>query len=99
MEFRLEEVEKGGTRVTVTESGFDRLSLARRAKAFADNEKGWEIQMAALQEYAGSPRLAPDGALQLPSSPPWAIRPGWNWWRGSRRANLFPLRNCQKAPG
>lgn len=54
VEFRLEDVE-GGTRVTVVESGFERLSLARRAKAFADNEKGWEIQMAALNEYAGSP--------------------------------------------
>jgi uncharacterized protein YndB with AHSA1/START domain len=54
VEFRLEDVE-GGTRVTVTESGFDSLSLARRTKAFPENEKGWEIQMAALKEYAGRP--------------------------------------------
>jgi uncharacterized protein YndB with AHSA1/START domain len=52
VEFRLEDAE-GGTLVTVVESGFDRLSLARRAKAFADNQKGWEIQLAALDEYAG----------------------------------------------
>ncbi len=52
VEFRLEDAE-GGTLVTVVESGFDRLSLARRAKAFEDNTKGWEIQLAALNEYAG----------------------------------------------
>ena len=54
VEFRLEDAE-GGTRVTVVESGFDQLSLDRRAKAFADNEKGWEIQLAALNGYAGTP--------------------------------------------
>lgn len=48
--FRLEDTE-GGTLVTVTESGFDRISLERRAKAFADNSEGWEIQMAALDRY------------------------------------------------
>jgi uncharacterized protein YndB with AHSA1/START domain len=52
VEFRLADAE-GGTLVTVVESGFDRLSLARRAKAFADNTNGWEIQLAALSEYAG----------------------------------------------
>ena len=50
VEFRLEDAE-GGTLVTVTESGFDRISLERRAKAFADNSEGWEIQMAALDRY------------------------------------------------
>lgn len=30
-----------GTRVEVTETGFDELSLARRAKAFAENSQGW----------------------------------------------------------
>ncbi|HTX40050.1 MAG TPA: SRPBCC family protein [Bryobacteraceae bacterium] len=54
VEFRLEDAE-GGTRVTVVESGFERLSLAGRAKAFADNTEGWEIQLAALNEYAGTP--------------------------------------------
>ena len=53
VEFRLEDAD-GGTRVTVSESGFDGLSLARRAKAFADNDRGWDIQMAALHQYAGS---------------------------------------------
>lgn len=31
----------GGTRVEVTEAGFDQISLARRAKVHADNSQGW----------------------------------------------------------
>src|SRR6266852_4476510 len=42
--FTLEEVADG-VMLTVTESGFDRIPLARRAKAFAANEPGWEMQM------------------------------------------------------
>jgi uncharacterized protein YndB with AHSA1/START domain len=52
VEFRLTEVE-GGTLVTVVESGFDRLSLARRARVFEDNSKGWQFQLASLTRYAG----------------------------------------------
>jgi uncharacterized protein YndB with AHSA1/START domain len=48
--FELEDVE-GGTRVKVTESGFDRLTLARRAKAFEDNSEGWELQLQAIRTY------------------------------------------------
>lgn len=51
VEFRLEEVE-GGTLVTVTESGFDQIWLARRAKAFEGNTRGWEIQLESLKQYA-----------------------------------------------
>ena len=50
VEFRLRE-EAGGTRVTVVESGFDAISLARRAKVFEENTGGWEYQMAALEKY------------------------------------------------
>jgi len=50
VEFRLEDAE-GGTRVTVTESGFDALFAHRRASAYQDNEGGWKIQMAALEQY------------------------------------------------
>jgi uncharacterized protein YndB with AHSA1/START domain len=50
VEFRLEDAP-GGTRVTVTESGFDQVTLARRAKAYADNTQGWEEQMASLERY------------------------------------------------
>jgi uncharacterized protein YndB with AHSA1/START domain len=48
--FELEEVA-GGTMVKVTESGFERLSLARRAKAFEGNRRGWGLQMQNIREY------------------------------------------------
>lgn len=51
VEFHLEEVE-GGTVVTVTETGFDGISLARRAKAFEDHSRGWDTQMESLKQYA-----------------------------------------------
>ena len=52
VEFHLEDAAEG-TLVTVTETGFDRISLARRAKAFAENGRGWELQMDSLQQYVG----------------------------------------------
>jgi uncharacterized protein YndB with AHSA1/START domain len=52
VEFHLEETPEG-TIVTVTETGFDRISLARRAKAFEENGRGWEMQMNALKQYVG----------------------------------------------
>jgi uncharacterized protein YndB with AHSA1/START domain len=51
VEFHLQE-QAEGTLVTVTESGFDRISLARRAKAFQENSRGWEIQLESLAQYA-----------------------------------------------
>ncbi|MBV8896214.1 MAG: SRPBCC family protein [Acidobacteriaceae bacterium] len=51
VEFHLEEVD-GGTMVTVTESGFDRIDLARRAKAFEENTRGWQFQLESLRQYA-----------------------------------------------
>lgn len=48
--FKLEEVPEG-TRITVEETGFDRVSLAQRAKAYEDNLGGWEGQFAALAKY------------------------------------------------
>jgi uncharacterized protein YndB with AHSA1/START domain len=50
--FRLEEVADG-TKVTVTESGFNQISLARRAKVLRENTDGWEHQMNSLQTYVG----------------------------------------------
>lgn len=41
----------GGTLLTVTESGFDRIPLGRRAKAFAANEQGWAAQMKLIEKY------------------------------------------------
>jgi len=48
--FELEEVP-GGTRLTITETGFEALPLERRAKAFADNEGGWEAQLTLVAKY------------------------------------------------
>src|SRR5262249_54105239 len=41
--FQLEEVA-GGTKLVITECGFDRIPLERRAQAFKANEQGWEAQ-------------------------------------------------------
>jgi len=54
VEFRLEDAP-GGTLVTVTESGFDQISLDRRARIFEENEKGWESQSQSLARYVGGP--------------------------------------------
>ncbi|MGH8194512.1 MAG: SRPBCC family protein [Woeseiaceae bacterium] len=40
-----------GTLLTITESGFDRIPLARRAEAFASNEQGWAIQTTLIEKY------------------------------------------------
>jgi uncharacterized protein YndB with AHSA1/START domain len=48
--FTLEEVANG-VMLTVTESGFDQIPLARRAKAFQANEQGWGIVVKLLEKY------------------------------------------------
>jgi uncharacterized protein YndB with AHSA1/START domain len=48
--FLLEEVAEG-IMLTVTESGFDRIPLARRAKAFMENEQGWTMVVKLIDEY------------------------------------------------
>jgi uncharacterized protein YndB with AHSA1/START domain len=48
--FELEEAP-GGTHLTITESGFDRVPLARRAQAFAMNEQGWAAQAKLIEKY------------------------------------------------
>lgn len=52
--FELEQVE-GGTRLTISESGFDRIPLERRAKAFTANEGGWEKQAQLIAKYLALP--------------------------------------------
>ena len=52
VEFRLEDTA-GGTAVTITESGFDRLPASRRAEAFRMNEAGWAGQSRKLADYVG----------------------------------------------
>jgi len=50
VEFQLEEVA-GGTRLTVVESGFDRIPLARRAEAFRMNDQGWGEQLKNIERH------------------------------------------------
>ena len=48
--FELTEVD-GGTQLTITESGFDRIPIERRAKAFAANDAGWSHQLKLVEKY------------------------------------------------
>ncbi|HKP56800.1 MAG TPA: SRPBCC family protein [Polyangiales bacterium] len=41
----------GGTQLTIVESGFDRIPLERRAKAFTANEGGWTHQLKLIEKY------------------------------------------------
>ncbi|MGB6690281.1 MAG: SRPBCC family protein [Terracidiphilus sp.] len=50
VEFRLEKTG-GGTLLTLTESGFDKLPADRRDKAFRGNEGGWAQQMENIRNY------------------------------------------------
>ncbi len=48
--FTLEQTPEG-VLLTVTESGFEQLPVARQAKAFAANEGGWGMQMKLIERY------------------------------------------------
>lgn len=50
VEFTLEEAP-GGTRLTIVESGFDRIPLSRRAVAFRMNNDGWSEQLRNIERY------------------------------------------------
>lgn len=52
VEFRLQETADG-TAVTITESGFDRLPVSRRAEAFRMNDAGWAGQSKKLANHVG----------------------------------------------
>jgi uncharacterized protein YndB with AHSA1/START domain len=54
VEFELTSVPEG-TRLTITESGFDGIPLERRAKAFTANEDGWTHQLALVTKYLARP--------------------------------------------
>ena len=53
--FELEEAA-GGTQLTITESGFDKVPLERRAQAFSANEGGWAHQAELLSKYLAGAR-------------------------------------------
>lgn len=50
VEIRLED-DAQGTRLTVVESGFDRLLAARHAEVFPKHEKGWVGQLENIRKY------------------------------------------------
>jgi uncharacterized protein YndB with AHSA1/START domain len=41
----------GGILLKISESGFDQIPLARRAKAFKANEGGWQMQTRLIEKY------------------------------------------------
>ena len=53
VEFRLEEIA-GGTRLTVIESGFDRIAMPRRAEAFRSNDFGWSEQIKNIEAHVAA---------------------------------------------
>jgi uncharacterized protein YndB with AHSA1/START domain len=50
VEFQLEPA-KGGTLLTITESGFDRIPAGRRAEAFRMNDGGWNGQIQNIEKH------------------------------------------------
>ena len=53
--FTLEPSERG-TRLSVSETGFDAISLARRAKVYKDNSQGWAEVLVWLQKHVEAAR-------------------------------------------
>jgi uncharacterized protein YndB with AHSA1/START domain len=51
--FELEEIAEG-TRIRITESGFDAIPLERRAEAFRMNSGGWAQQLQNIARYVDS---------------------------------------------
>ena len=49
--FTLEDAPGGGTRLTVVESGFDKVPPERRLEAFRMNSRGWSAQMANITRH------------------------------------------------
>ena len=49
--FTLDDSGQGGILLTVIESGFDRIPLARRAEAFTANEGGWSMVITLIDKY------------------------------------------------
>jgi uncharacterized protein YndB with AHSA1/START domain len=54
VEFLLEPKDNG-TQLTIAESGFDSIPIARRADAFEANDAGWEAQAKLIEKYLAHP--------------------------------------------
>jgi uncharacterized protein YndB with AHSA1/START domain len=55
IEFTLRETPEG-VELTVTESGFDQIPLARRAQAFSANDQGWGMVVKLIEKYLADAR-------------------------------------------
>jgi uncharacterized protein YndB with AHSA1/START domain len=53
VEFQLEEGQEG-TMLTIVESGFDKVPLARRLDAFKENEGGWTEQIKNIERHVAA---------------------------------------------
>jgi uncharacterized protein YndB with AHSA1/START domain len=53
VEFHLDDAPQG-TLLTVTESGFDKIPLGRRAEAFRMNDNGWTAQVANIARHVST---------------------------------------------
>jgi uncharacterized protein YndB with AHSA1/START domain len=53
VEFRLEKIA-AGTRLRVTESGFDKIPAARRSLALRMNDGGWAHQVKSIERYVAA---------------------------------------------
>jgi uncharacterized protein YndB with AHSA1/START domain len=53
--FTLEDAD-GGILLTVTESGFDKIPLERRAQAFAANDGGWTMVVGLIEKHIAQNR-------------------------------------------
>jgi uncharacterized protein YndB with AHSA1/START domain len=45
------EAAAGGTKLTITESGFDAIPAGRRGDAFEANDEGWTTQVERIEKY------------------------------------------------
>ena len=55
VEFVLEPVDAGRTKLTITESGFDSLPESRRIEVMRGNSEGWTIQAENIVAHVASP--------------------------------------------
>jgi uncharacterized protein YndB with AHSA1/START domain len=60
VEFQLQDVPEG-TRLSIVESGFDRIPLERRATAYRMNDGGWAAQAVNIERYLSARSVPASG--------------------------------------
>ncbi|HET6632441.1 MAG TPA: SRPBCC family protein [Rhodanobacteraceae bacterium] len=60
--FSLADENGGGTRLRISEAGFDAIPAARREEAWRMNREGWRIQAGNLAGYIGGRQQHPPGS-------------------------------------